>query len=181
MHKYTSRGERGRRREGGQSAQEEDKLAFYIRGHPGFIRSRDSTASERYVTSMWNVESVSPDLRASRRDTHLAKEATARAFVKRGPSRGRERERERERQRPLKENGASIRYKMTARMAFGRGVTFLKWQRSREFFRSCYRGTTRSRCSISADELNLRSPDNSARHRESLTLSHTRAVFSGAR
>jgi len=98
MHKYTSRGERGRRREGGQSAQEEDKLAFYIRGHPGFIRSRDSTASERYVTSMWNVESVSPDLRASRRDTHLAKEATARAFVKRGPSRGRERERERERE-----------------------------------------------------------------------------------
>jgi len=45
---------------------------------------------------MWNVESVSPDLRASRRDTYLAKEATARAFVKRGPSRGGARERERE-------------------------------------------------------------------------------------
>jgi len=126
MHKYTSRGgrargERGRKRERGrggieEDAREEDKLAFYIRGHPGFIRSRDSTASKRYVTSMWNVESVSPDLRASRRDTYLAKEATARAFVKRGPSRGGAREREREGGReggregegPLKENGASI-------------------------------------------------------------------------
>lgn len=48
MRKYTNRGER-------------QACALYIHGYPKFIRSHDSTRA-RYVTSIWNVESISPDL-----------------------------------------------------------------------------------------------------------------------
>lgn len=60
------------RREGASEREtERDKLALYIHGHPEFIRSRDSTRA-RYVTSVWNVESVSPDLMfLSRQDAYL--------------------------------------------------------------------------------------------------------------